>query len=36
MRQQAPVVFSLHLVYLSTAAYITEKNKVGSMVVQGF
>ena len=25
MRQQVPMVFSLHLVYLSTAAYISEK-----------
>ena len=29
MRQQAPVVFSLHLVYLSTAACISEKIKLG-------
>ena len=36
MRQQVPMVFSLHLVYLSTAAYISEKNEVGSMLVQGF
>ena len=36
MRQQASMVFSLHLVYLSTAACISEKNKVGSMLVQGF
>ena len=35
MRQQAPMVFSLHLVYLSTAACISEKNKVGSMLAQG-
>ena len=31
-RQQAPMVFSLYLVYLSTAACISEKNKVGSML----
>ena len=36
VRQQAPMVFSLHLVYLSTAACISEKNKVGSMWAQGF
>ena len=37
MRQQVSMVFSLHLVYLSTAAYISEKkNKVGSMLAQGF
>ena len=36
MRQQAPMVFSLHLVYLSTAACISEKDKVGSMLTQGF
>ena len=35
MRQQVSMVFSLHLVYLSTAACISEKNKVGSMLVQG-
>ena len=29
MRQQAPMVFSLHLVYLSTAACISEKMKLG-------
>ena len=29
MRQQAPMVFSLHLVYLSAAAYISEKMKLG-------
>ena len=29
MRQQAPIVFSLHLVYLSTAACISEKIKLG-------
>ena len=29
MRQQAPMVFLLHLVYLSTAAYISEKIKLG-------
>ena len=36
MRQQVSMVFSLHLVYLSTAACISEKNKVGSMLAQGF
>ena len=37
MRQQIPMVFSLHLVYLSTAAYISgKKKKVGSMLAQGF
>ena len=36
LRQQAPMVFSLHLVYLSTAACISEKNKFGSMLAQGF
>ena len=36
MRQQVPMVFSLHLVYLSTAASISEKNKVGSMLAQSF
>ena len=36
MLQQVPKVFSLHLVYLSTAACIFEKNKVGSMLAQGF
>ena len=36
MRQQAPMVFSLHLVYLSTASCISEKNKVGFMLAQGF
>ena len=36
MRQQAPIMFSLHLVYLSTAACISEKNKVESMLAQGF
>ena len=37
MRQQAPMVFSLHLVYLSTAAYISEKIKLGPyMLAQGF
>ena len=30
MRQQAPMVFSLHLVYLSTASCISEKIKLGS------
>ena len=30
------MVFSLHLVYLSTAACIFEKNKFGSMLAQGF
>ena len=34
MRQQAPMVFSLHLVYLSTAHF--WRNKVGSMLAQGF
>ena len=29
MRQQAPMVFSLHLVYLSTAACISAKIKLG-------
>ena len=29
MRQQAPMVFSLHLVHLSTAACISEKIKLG-------
>ena len=29
MRKQAPLVFSLHLVYLSTAACISEKIKLG-------
>ena len=37
MRQQALMVFSLHLFYLSTAACISEKkNKVGFMLAQGF
>ena len=36
MRQQVPMVFLLHLGYLSTAACISEKNKVGSMLTQGF
>ena len=36
MRQHAPMVFSLHLVYLSTVACISKKNKVGSMLAQGF
>ena len=36
MRQQVPMVFLLYLVYLSTAACISEKNKVGSMLAQGF
>ena len=36
MRQQVPMVFLLLLVYLSTAACISEKNKVGSMLAQGF
>ena len=36
MRQQAPMVFSLHLVYLSTAACISDKNEVGYMLTQGF
>ena len=35
LRQQVPMVFSLHLVYLSTAAYISGK-KNGSMLAQGF
>ena len=30
MRQQVPTVFSLHLVYLSTAAWISEKIKLGT------
>ena len=29
MHQQAPMVFSLHLVYLSTAACISEEMKLG-------
>ena len=29
MCQQAPMVFSLHLVYFSTAACISEKKKLG-------
>ena len=29
MRQQVPMVFSLHLVYLSTAACISEETKLG-------
>ena len=36
MRQQVFMVFLLHLVYLSTAACISEKNKVGTMLAQGF
>ena len=36
MCQQVSIVLSLHLVYLSTAACISEKNKVGSMLAQGF
>ena len=36
MRQQVSKVFSLHLVYLSAAACISEKNKVGFMLAQGF
>ena len=36
MRQQISMVFAIHLVYLSTAACISEKNKVGSMLAQGF
>ena len=36
MRQEVPMVFLLHLVYLSTAACISEKNKVGSMLAQEF
>ena len=35
LRQQVPMVFSLHLVYLSTAACTSEKNKVESMLAQG-
>ena len=34
MRQQVSMVFSLHLVYISSAACISEKNKVGSMLAQ--
>ena len=34
--QQVSMVFSLHLGYLSTAACISEKNKVGSMLAQWF
>ena len=34
--QQVPMVFSFHLVYLSTAACISEKNKFRSMLAQGF
>ena len=30
MRQQVPMVFSLHLVYLSTAAYISVEISLGS------
>ena len=36
MRQQAPMVFSLHLVYLSSASCISKKKKVGFMLAQGF
>ena len=36
MHQQAHMVFSLHLVYLSTAACIFWKNKVRYMLAQGF
>ena len=36
MCQQVTMVFSLHLVYLSTAACIFEKNNFGSMLAQGF
>ena len=36
MHQHAPMVFSLYLVYLSTAACISEKNKFGSMLAQWF
>ena len=36
MRQQVPMVFSLHLVYLSPAACISEKDKVGPTLAQGF
>ena len=38
MRQQAPMVFSLHLVYLSTAACISEKKSwvhVGARIFKG-
>ena len=35
MRQQVLMVFSLHLVYLSTAACIPEKNEVESILAQG-
>ena len=36
MRQQVPMVFSLHLVYFSPAAWISEKNEVGPMSAEGF
>ena len=36
MRQKVCMAFSLHLVYFSTAACIFEKNKVGSILAQGF
>ena len=36
MRQQAPMAFSLHLVYLSTCCLHFWKNNVGSMLAQGF
>ena len=36
MHQQVSLVFSLQLVYLSTTACISDKNKVGSMLAQGF
>ena len=35
MRQHVPMVFSLHLVYLCTAACISEKNTVVYMLAQG-
>ena len=36
IRQQAPMVFSLYLVHLSTAVCIFWNDKVGSMLAQGF
>ena len=36
MRKQVPMVFSLHLVYLSIATCISEKNKVRCLLAQGF
>ena len=36
MRQQAPMMFSLHLVYLSTAACISEKIKLGPCLRKDF